>query len=242
MKKTTLYLNGRYLRCSAELPDVFTPGVFNAPGVFETMLAVGTKTFDCTAHLKRLKAAMPQATLTPSVIRRVVAANGFEMARVRVMVWKEGSTLHQAVMALEYHPPQKSVYKTCFIRTARKANSRQANIKSLNYALFAEAYAEARAHGFDEAILLNERGDVFEASRANVFAMIEGTLITPPLSSGCLNGITRQQVIAQAARMGIKVVQKALKPKDLASASDVFLTNSLIGIKPVKISSIVLPL
>lgn len=241
MKESSIYLNGKHFKCASSMLDAFTPGVFQGKGVFETMLAVGHKIFDVEEHLKRLKSSMPQATISSAIVRRVVEANGFELSRVRVMVWKEKRVLHQLVMALKHQPAKKDVYKACFVKTNRKANSRLSSIKSLDYGLFAQAYAQACAQGFDEALLLNEKGDVFEASRANVFVMYQGVLFTPPLSSGCLDGIIRRRVMAKARRMGIPVCERTLSPSFVSSAADVFLTNSLIGIKPVKISSIVLP-
>ena len=124
------------------------------------------------------------------------------------------------------------------IKTNRPANDRLANVKSLDYELFAKAYAQARAQGFDEVLLLNRRGYIFEASRANIFWIKDNVLYTPPLSSGCLNGITRQQVIKQAKILRISIKEKNLTPKILKEADAAFLTNSLIGIKPIEVTSI----
>ena len=95
-----------------------------------------------------------------------------------------------------------------------------------------------RAQGFDEALLLNRSGNIFEASRANIFWIKDRVLYTPPLSSGCLNGITRQQVIKQAGDLKIPVKERNLTPEILKKADAAFLTNSLIGIKPIEVTTI----
>jgi branched-chain amino acid aminotransferase len=109
-----------------------------------------------------------------------------------------------------------------------------ADLKSLDYELFAQANAQARSKGFDEALLLNRNGTIFEASRANIFWIKDKVLYTPPLSSGCLNGITRRQVVKQARSLKISVKEINLTPEILKNSDAAFLTNSLIGIKPIE--------
>ena len=171
----------------------------------------------------------------------MVAANGFDVARVRVLAWQEGLQKHVVVMALPYSFPTKEIFRACLIKTSRPALAKFANKKSLDYKLFADAYAQACAKGFDEALLINDKGFIFEASRANVFILSDGKLITPPLSSGCLNGITRQQLIKSARKMKIPVLEENLTVSMIKGAEEAFLTNSLFGIKPIKRSFTSLP-
>ena len=142
--------------------------------------------------------------------------------------------MHVMAMALPYKISEGKPYKVCLIKTKRAANRRLAEVKSLDYGLFAKAYAAALSRGFDEALLLNNRGHIFEASRANIFWIKDGILCTPPLSSGCLNGITRQQIITQARRLKIPLKEEILTPQLLRKADEVFLTNSLIRMKSVE--------
>ena len=240
-KRLTIYIDGRYLKVDAKIAEVITPGVFQGDGVFETMLAIGHKVFDVKEHLRRLHASFKGAKVSAQIIQRVVEDNGFDVARVRVLAWREGRQNHVAVMALPYRFPTKKIFQVCLIKTNRPASSRFANKKSLDYKLFADAYTQACSKGFDEVLLVNQKGYVFEASRGNVFIFTGGQLITSPLSSGCLNGITRRQLIRAAQRMGIPVLQKNLTPAMIQLAQEVFLTNSLIGIRPVKLSLTFLP-
>ena len=194
---------------------------------------------DAAQHLGRLRAGLrvlgiKPPSINPLILREVLKRNRLDLARVRLMVWKEGSQAHVMATALPYKISDKSA-RACLIKTNRGAGSRLSEVKSLDYELFASAYSQARARGLDEAILLNAKGHIFEASRANIFWIKDSVLFTPPLSSGCLNGITRRQVMKQARHLKIRLKERNLTPQELKSADSVFLTNSLIGIKPIVI-------
>ncbi|MGH8477464.1 MAG: aminotransferase class IV [Methylococcales bacterium] len=92
---------------------------------------------------------------------------------------------------------------------------------------------EASAAGFDDALLLDLFGNVAEASGANIFAMIDGTLVTPP-PEFCLNGITRQTVIELAKEFGVKVIERHVTVDELSRAQDVFVTGTAYEILPVR--------
>lgn len=237
----TIYLDGQYLKISDQIAEAFTPGVFKAKGVFETMLGLDGVVLDTALHLKRLHAGLKilsvkMPSIDPSVLKEVLLHNHLPCGRVRLMVWQAGKQAHVMVSASPYKIPTKKTYRVCLIKTNRAANKRWADVKSLDYSLFAEAFTKARSQGFDEALLLNRSGHIFEASRANIFWFKDKVLHTPPLSSGCLNGVTRQQVIKQAVSLKIPVKEKNLTPETLKKADAAFLTNSLIGIKPIEVT------
>ncbi|MDX1650167.1 MAG: branched-chain-amino-acid transaminase, partial [Myxococcota bacterium] len=106
-------------------------------------------------------------------------------------------------------------------------------VKSLNYLNNALAKLEARRAGADEALLLNAAGLVAEASVANVFAVLEGRLVTPPPTDGALEGITREAVLELAADAGIPTAERSLGRFDLLAADEVFLTGAGAGVAPV---------
>ena len=91
-------------------------------------------------------------------------------------------------------------------------------------------YEETRQKGFDEVLLLNEGGEVCECTSANVFAAKSGPaeteVWTPPLSSGCLPGVTRELLLDVVRVAGILVIERALQPEDLESADQVFITST----------------
>ncbi len=249
MAELTFYLDGQYIRTDARVLDVFTPGQQKMHGVFESMRAINGKIEFIDAHLSRLfkglRALKVRHRLTPAGLKRIavrlVSKNAsITTARVRLMVFQDNKTVHVAGMVLPYKPFPLTKYRrglrVKLVKTSRPAHARQAYIKSLDYALFTDAHRKAVAEGYDDALLLNAKGHVFEAAHANVFLVKGDTLITPPLSSGCLNGITRGRVIAVARQLDIPVVEKAVTPAMLKAADHVFLVNSMIGM--IKISAI----
>lgn len=93
---------------------------------------------------------------------------------------------------------------------------------------------EARAAGVDEALLPNECGFITEGSTSNIFfASSSSGLVTPPLDSGVLPGITRQVVLELAANLGTKTVEEEIRVEDLNHFDEAFLTNSLMEITPL---------
>ena len=115
----------------------------------------------------------------------------------------------------------------------RHAASPLAGVKSTSWLPNLWAVSEAQKEGFDEVVLLNERGEIAECTAANIFAVKNGKVYTPPLSSGCLEGVTRGILFEIAPEAGIAVVEQALRPEDLYSADEVFITSTnrnLIGV------------
>ncbi len=102
-----------------------------------------------------------------------------------------------------------------------------------NYLNSIMATREARGGGHDEAIMLDHRGDVSEAPGENIFIVRDGQLVTPPLSSSALEGITRDTVIRIAGDAGIGVAERGIPRSELALADEVFLTGTAAEITPV---------
>ena len=92
----------------------------------------------------------------------------------------------------------------------------------------------AQARGLDEVVLLNEHGEVAECTSANIFASIGGQVWTPPVSSGCLPGITREVLLGEIHVPGIQIAEKRLMPADLHAADEVFITSTTRNLLPVK--------
>jgi len=106
-------------------------------------------------------------------------------------------------------------------------------IKSLNYLDRILSREEARGRDFDEAIVLNERGEIVSATTANIFWVKSGTVHTPNLSTGIIAGVTRANVIEIAAKQFIPVVEGVYEMPDLIDAEEIFLTSSVVGVAPV---------
>lgn len=108
----------------------------------------------------------------------------------------------------------------------RFAGSEFAHAKITSWGHNLRFYERAHEQGFDECVLLNERGEVTECTSANIFAVHGNEVWTAPVSAGCLPGITRELLLSEVHVPGIKVVEKTLFPEDLESAEDVFITSS----------------
>jgi branched-chain amino acid aminotransferase len=102
-------------------------------------------------------------------------------------------------------------------------------VKSLNYLNNALAKGEARRRGADEALLLNQQGLVAEAAVANVFAVRDGVLLTPPGTDGALEGINRATFLELARELGIPAAERSLGRFDLFAADEAFVTGSGVG-------------
>ncbi len=105
-----------------------------------------------------------------------------------------------------------------------------AGIKSLNYLDHVLSWEEAHARDFDEAVMLNERGEIVSATMANIFWAKDGTVHTPALSTGALAGVTRECVIKLAAQHFIPLIEGIYTMQDLTEAGEIFLTSAGLGV------------
>jgi branched-chain amino acid aminotransferase len=119
------------------------------------------------------------------------------------------------------------------VENARHAACAFAGTKSLSWASNLTWQETAQQQGYDEAVLLNEHGEVAECTSANIFAATGGQVWTPPLGSGCLPGITREIVLGEIRVPGITVSEKVLTRADLAAADEVFITSTTRNLLPV---------
>ena len=108
----------------------------------------------------------------------------------------------------------------------RHAASPLAGVKTISWLINVWSVAEAQREGFDEVMLLNERGEVAECTAANIFVVKDHKVITPPLSSGCLEGVTRGILFEIAPEAGIHVAEQTLHPEDLYAADEVFVSST----------------
>ena len=126
--------------------------------------------------------------------------------------------------------------KLGLVANARYAASEFAGTKNLSWSENLTWYERAHDQGLDEVVLLNERGEVCECTSANIFAVFnaQGPLVwTPPLSSGCLPGVTRALLLEEILVPGLQVKEKTLLPADLEAADEVFITSTTRELLPV---------
>jgi branched-chain amino acid aminotransferase len=118
----------------------------------------------------------------------------------------------------------------------RHAASPLSGVKTISWLNSVWAVAEAQRDGFDEVVLLNERGEVSECTAANIFSVRGEKVFTPPLSSGCLEGVTRGILMEIASEAGTSVVEQTMRLEDFYGADEVFVTSTnrnAIGVKEI---------
>lgn len=119
------------------------------------------------------------------------------------------------------------------IPNARHAANQFAGTKVTSWAFNLNMYEEAHERGFDEVVLLTETGEVSECTSANIFAVFGDQVITPPLTSGCLAGVTRAVLLEEITVPGVQVLERTMRLEDLERADGVFITSSTRELLPV---------
>jgi branched-chain amino acid aminotransferase len=248
-----IYLNGSLVPRSEARIAVFDHGFLYGYGLFETMRAYDGEIFLLERHLDRLRKSAESVGIKLTGIdlaracRDTVQANKLRSARVRLTVshgdsdafpWQDtGDRPTVVITAREYHPYSPQVYRRGFkvgISSFRRSRySTISGVKSTNYLINVLARREAVSQGLNEAILLNEDGYITEGSTSNVFFVKASGLVTPPLDSGILPGITRALVMEMAGRLEISVREENIAPADLRHFSEAFLTSSMMEIMPL---------
>lgn len=240
-----IFLDGRIVRADDDMLSALKPGELKANGVFETMRYHHGAIFLLDKHLGRLTQGLKTLDIPAPYSRKeikdaiavVLKINRLQDARVRVMIWREKSLGRICISALAYRPYPADKYRRGFnVVISKKRISQPAKgpvPKAIAYRPFYQAYQEAVSQGFDDALIINQAGEIVEASRANIFLVKAGVLFTPDLKCGCLKGITRQVVFSLAKDKGIRSRQARIKPAEMCAMDEIFMTNSLFGIMPV---------
>mgnify|MGYP000589677943 FL=1 len=229
--------NGDLMDRSEANVRVGSEGVQLGMGVFETMLAVNGVVDGMDLHMLRLKKGMDRLGYVmelkkplQDVISEVISDNDLQEANAKVRV-----TTMRGVCLVEAEPaPERSEVCTVIVSDyVCNERSAVAGIKCSSYAENLLAFKAGQSEGADEVIMLNTLGEVAEAAMANLFLVSDGALITPRLESGCLPGVTRELVMRRANAAGIDVREEVVLLEDVMDADEVFLTNSLVGVRGV---------
>jgi branched-chain amino acid aminotransferase len=156
----------------------------------------------------------------------------------RVGFWGSGEAMPEVdlIMCTAGLPPHSEKARLGVAEHARHAASPLAGVKTTSWLNNVWHLAEAQTAGWTEVILLNERAEVAECTSANIFCVKAGMVFTPPLSSGCLEGVTRSVLLEIAPRAGVTMSEKTLTLADLYAADEVFITStnrSLLGVSEI---------
>jgi branched-chain amino acid aminotransferase len=225
-------------------------GLLNGWGVFSTLHVTDGVLFAYERHwnrmvrdAQRMHIPMPasSAELHASLLR-LVAANHAENATLRVAIIRNtggafdgpGLTRPYDVIAFTKDLVNWGAHaRLALKRDARHGANEFAGAKITAWSQNLTWYEQSRQRGFDEVVLLDEHGRVSECTSANLFAVFGSTVVTPPLDSGCLPGITRELLLEAVMVPGITVTERHLAPADLEQADAVFMTSSTRELLPV---------
>lgn len=224
-------------------------GLLAGWGVFSTIRVFDGVLFAFERHWARMvkDAALFHVPMPCSgedaqrVLLELVEANRAYNSSLRVVVvrndgsvWTGPGERRSDLIALtsDLHGWGRGV-KLGMIPQARHAASRFAGTKILSWAMNLTWVEEAQARGLDEVILLNERGEVAECTSANIFIACGNQVLTPPLSSGCLPGVTRSVLLEEVHVAGFEIGEKVLFPAELENADEMFITSTTRELLPV---------
>jgi branched-chain amino acid aminotransferase len=232
-------------------------GLMNGWGLFTTMRIFQGEAFAYERHWRRLEKDSGRIRLPfpfdPAQVRRhlgeLLAANQVVEGTVRIYmiynrvgVWQSNEPMPQVdlIMCTAGLPALGEQARLSIAEHGRHAASPLAGVKTTAWLNNVWHLAEAQKAGWTEVILLNERGEVAECTSANIFCVepdkSDAKVFTPPLTSGCLEGVTRSILLEIAPSAGVEIIERTITPEDLHSAQEVFITSTnrtLLGVSEI---------
>jgi branched-chain amino acid aminotransferase len=256
MPEPTCWLDGEFVQASEARISIFDHGLLYGDGVFEGIRFYDRRAFRLREHLLRLQRsasaillqlpypleqfaeAVEQLVSTfsePDGYLRVVVTRGKGALGVDPRSCERGSAFIVADrLALISEERRRQGAKLICAATRRlPADGLDPRIKSLNYLNHVLARIEASNVGADEAVLLNAQGHVTEGTVDNIFVVRDGRLMTPPVSDGALEGVTRGVILELAPALGIPAEERTLNLYDLYTADECLLSGTGAELIPV---------
>ena len=243
------FLNGRFIPEAQAVVPISDRGFLYGDGLFETLRVGNGRPLWWNRHAERLQQGAAFLNLTlpwpPEKLRdfasKLIQQNALPESVLRITLTRGSGSrgyspmdANNPTLAMTLHPlpPPASSLRLATASLRVPANDSLANLKTANKLLAVLARVEAEARGVDEALLLNNEGNVAEAAASNLFWLADGAVCTPPIADGALAGVTRQVVLEICRARNIPVREVHVRPEDLRRADGVFLTNSVAGIVP----------
>ena len=250
--KTITSINGKIVRRGSDKISVFDNALLYAEGLFETFLAVDEQIIFVDDHLKRLYRGARVIDLDIPVapdrlklwMRKTLKAHPDKVKKLRLTVtsgesarWVGSQGKPQVILSASPHQLPQKPFKLYVSRFHVDQKSVFRVIKTISYAIHAAALKQARSAGCDDALLLNENDKVAEVTSANIYWVKNGRVYTPPIGSGCLEGVTRKTVLKEARKLGFHLTEKNCSLDTLLRADEVFISSSLklvVGVSIIK--------
>lgn len=243
-----IWLNGELL--DEALVEASSAGALLGWGAFTTIGVWNSRPFVLDLHLQRLRHNAEKLQIEYSnsdesltkALNATIQANHIERGMARITITKRGdgrwntssgSDVSIQAKKLPTNTQSESLRVTLspFRLHSQRATS---GLKTTSYLDYQMAWMEAQSRGFDEVILLNERDEICEGARSNIFWVRGQTLCTPHLSSGCLPGIARALLLKWAHEENIETREDRFSLTDLLAADELFFSSAAVGLRPVR--------
>ena len=242
-------VNGNLVKENEAYISIMDRGFTLADGLFETMIARRNKVINFERHFDRLESGasildinIPEKEILLSNISDVLDANSLDLSVIRLTIsrgydYERGLTIHDSspsiIIRVAPHSVNQGNKISLTISSIRRNEASPIpNIKSLSYVDSVVAKNQAVKNGFDDALLLNTKGNISCATSSNVFVVQGDFLITPPAHEGVLLGVTRSIIMENVAFMNLKMIEQSVKP-EFDSFDEVFITNVVSGVTSV---------
>ena len=226
-------------------------GLINGWGVFTTVRIFDGRPFAFERHWKRLSKDACRIQLpfdfAPDVVHarlgELLAANQvsdgvarlyFIYNKIGLWVSDEPLPVTDWLMYTGDRPVRAGPTQLAVEPHGRHAASPLAGAKVTSWLLNAWIVEQAHGRGFDDTLLLNERGHVTECTAANVYSVRGGVVETPPLSSGCLAGVTRELLLEIGPEIGLPIRERDLALEELCEAEEVFISSTTREVQPIR--------
>ena len=226
-------------------------------GVFETLKVLNNQILFFEDHYFRLLASMriirmqiPMSFTLEYLeeqILTLVRKQGFQdSARVRLTVFRNDGgyytptdnkvsfVIHASALSVKSYTASETPFEVDLYKDFIVPKQLLSTLKTNNKLIQITASIFAQENELDTCLLINDDKNVIEAAYGNLFMLLNGQLITPPISEGCLNGIMRKQILKLAKELdGIEMLEQPISPFDLQKADELFITNVIVGIQSI---------
>ncbi|MDM8533416.1 aminotransferase class IV [Clostridiaceae bacterium HSG29] len=231
------FLNENEMTKTSPLSD----GVMYGYGLFETVKIKNSKPVFLDEHLKRLRDGLTKLNITfiysdkkiIEIIDKLIKINRFDGA-LKITVIKNKNMCDLILMMRKSNYLYKDYQKGFNLKISdvkRNSTSKIVGLKTINYLENILEFKNAKNEGFDEILFFNEKNKLCEGAISNIFIVKNKKLYTPSLENGLLSGIMRMKVIKES---DLEVIETDIDKEFLESSDEIFLTNSLMEVMPVK--------
>ncbi len=252
-----LNYNGTILRADKEIIRADNRGFRYGDGLFETMKMVNGSIPLADFHFDRLMTGIQllefdkpkyitSVYLTSQIVALAKKNDHHKQVRIRLMVFRGDGGLYDAQnhftnyiiqtwnLPGDFTGLHENGLVIDIFPDASIACDKFSNLKTNNYLPYLMGALYVKRNQLNDCLLLNANGNICDATIANVFIIKDGTIITPPLSEGCVAGVMRRYLIEKLTANNFRIIEKCLAVDDLHQAQEVFLSNAIYGIKWVE--------